>query len=53
MIKEPDDNIPTIETVEWQFEQWRICRAKKKREAIPHHPWKAAAQQRNCARPSP
>ena len=43
MIHEPDDNTPTIETVERQFEQWRSSRVKK-REPIPQHLWQAAAQ---------
>lgn len=43
MIHEPDDNTQTIETVERQFEQWRSSRIKK-REPIPQHLWKAAAQ---------
>jgi hypothetical protein len=43
MIQEPNDNTPTIETVERQFEQWRSSRGKK-REPIPQHLWHAAAQ---------
>jgi hypothetical protein len=43
MIQEPNDNTPTIETVERQFEQWRSSRGKK-REPIPQHLWQAAAQ---------
>jgi hypothetical protein len=43
MIYELNDNTPTIETVERQFEQWRSIRAKK-RKPIPQHLWQAAAQ---------
>jgi hypothetical protein len=43
MINEANDNTPTIETVERQFEQWRSSRVKE-REPIPQHLWKAAAQ---------
>ena len=36
MIQELDDNTPTIEAVERQFEQWRSSRIKK-HEPIPQH----------------
>jgi hypothetical protein len=43
MMDSTPDKIPTLETIQQQFEQWRNHRAKN-RERIPTHLWQAAAQ---------